>query len=68
MMILNDNCMVFLMLTGDIDTRRSTSRYVCKIADSTVSWCSKQQSSVARSTTEAEYIALGLAAQEAIWL
>ena len=53
---------------GDIDTRHSTSDYVFKIANSTVSWCSKRQSSVAKSTTEAEYIALSLAAQEAIWL
>ena len=52
----------------DIDTRRSTSGYVFKIANSTVSWCSKRQSSVAKSTTEAEYIALSLAAQGAIWL
>ena len=53
---------------GGIDTRRSTSGYVFKIANSTVSWCSKRQSSVAKSTTEAEHIALSLAVQEAIWL
>ena len=67
MMILKDNCIVFLILIGlETDTRRSTSGYVFKIANSTVSWYSKRQSSVAKSTTEAEYIALSLAAQEAI--
>ena len=53
---------------GDTETRRSTSGFVFKIANSTISWCSKRQSSVAKSTTEAEYTALNLAAQEAIWL
>lgn len=33
-----------------------------------VSWCSKRQSTVALSSTEAEYIALTLAAKEATWL
>ena len=54
--------------TGDKDTRRSTSGYVFKVTNETVSWCSKRQASVAKSTTEAEYISLSLAAQEAIWL
>lgn len=33
-----------------------------------VSWCSKQQGTVALSSIEAEYIALTLAAKEATWL
>lgn len=33
-----------------------------------VSWCSKKQATVALSSTEAEYIALTLAAKEATWL
>lgn len=53
---------------GDIDTRRSTSWYVFQICGSTVSWCSKRQSSVSKSSTEAEYIALSVASQEAVWL
>ena len=53
---------------GDIETRRSTSGYVFQIGNSTISWCSRKQSSVAKSSTEAEYIALSFATQEAIWL
>ena len=53
---------------GDLDTRRSTSGYVFMIGDSTVSWSSKRQATVAKSTTEAEYVALSHATQEAVWL
>jgi hypothetical protein len=53
---------------GDLSTRRSTTGYVFQIQGSTVSWCSKRQGCVARSTTEAEYIALSTASQEAVWL
>ena len=53
---------------GDVETRRSTSGYVFQIQDNTVSWCSKRQACVAKSTTEAEYMALSIACQESIWL
>ena len=53
---------------GDVDTRRSTSGYVYQIFGNTVSWSSKSQNSVAKSSTESEYIALSTASQEAIWL
>ncbi|XP_046844921.1 secreted RxLR effector protein 161-like [Xenia sp. Carnegie-2017] len=53
---------------GNLDDRRSTSGYVFKLANSTISWSSKKQSTVARSTTEAEYVALSQATQEVIWL
>ena len=53
---------------GDVDSRRSTSGYVFKVANSTVRWCSKKQASVTKSTTEAEYVALSQATQEAIWM
>ena len=53
---------------GDVDSRRSTSGYVFKVANCTVSWSSKKQASVTKSTTEAEYVALSQATQEAIWM
>ena len=51
---------------GDLNTRRSTLGYVFQIRQSTVSWCSKRQATVAKSTTEAEYVALSQATQEAV--
>ena len=53
---------------GDADNRRSTSGYVFKVANSTVSWCNKKQATIAKSTTEAEQVALSQATQEAICL
>ena len=53
---------------GDIITRRSTSGYVFQLGQSTISWCSKKQQTVAKSSTEAEYVALSIAVQEVIWL
>ena len=53
---------------GDVDTRHSTSGHIFQIGNSTVSLSSKMQATVAKSTTEAEYIALSQATQEAVWL
>ena len=53
---------------NDPNTRRSVGGYVYLIAGGAVSWSSKKQSSVALSSTEAEYMAASSAAQEAIWL
>ena len=33
-----------------------------------ISWCSRRQQTVALSSTEAEYMALTLAAKETIWI
>ena len=49
---------------GDPDTRRSTSGYLFKIGDASVSWSSKRQATVAKSSTEAEYVSLSYATQE----
>ena len=53
---------------GDINTRRSTSGYNFFIGNSLVSWLSRKQITVAKSSTEAEYVSLSSTAQEAIWL
>ena len=51
-----------------VDTRRSITGYLFLMSNGPVSWQSKQQTSVALSSMEAEYMALCAATQEAIWL
>ena len=53
---------------GDIESRRSTSGYVFMLNSGCISWRSKKQRTVALSSTEAEYMALSEATQEAVWL
>ena len=53
---------------GDLNTRRSTSGYVFRFGNATISWRSKKQATVAKSSTEAEYVALSTSTQEVIWL
>ena len=52
----------------DLDRRRSLTGYVFTLSGCAVSWKATLQSTVALSTTEAEYMALTEAAKEAIWL
>lgn len=52
---------------GDKKGRKSTSGFIFVLNGGPVSWCSKRQP-VALSSTEAEYIVLTLAANEATWL
>jgi hypothetical protein len=48
--------------------RKSTSGFICKVFDSTVSWSSKRQDMIAISTTESEYYALAETVREIKWL
>ena len=53
---------------GDLDKCRSTTGYVFTLVKAPVSWKSTLQSTVALSTTEAEYMVITKAVKEAIWL
>ena len=53
---------------SDIDSRHSTTGNVFVMSGGAISWLSQKQATVALSTAEAEYIAMGSATQEAIWL
>ena len=54
--------------TNDIDDRHSTTGNVFTMSGGAISWLSQKQTTAALSTAEAEYIVLGSATQEAIWL
>lgn len=53
---------------GDRTDRKSTTGYIFKLFGNPISWRSQKQSTVALSSTEAEYIALSQSVSEACWL
>ena len=53
---------------SDLDNRLSTTGNVFLMSGGAVSWISQKQATVSLSTAEAEYVALGSATQETIWL
>ena len=53
---------------GCRDDRKSTAGYVFKLSNAAISWCSRKQSVVALSSTEAEYMSMCQATKEAISL
>ena len=53
---------------SDKKSQKSTSSFIFMLNEGPISWYSKKQWTVALSSTEAEYIAITLAAKEATWL
>ncbi|RVW83922.1 Retrovirus-related Pol polyprotein from transposon TNT 1-94 [Vitis vinifera] len=53
---------------GDIDSRKSITRFVFTLGGTTISWASNLQKIVTLSTTKAEYVAATKAGKEMIWL
>lgn len=52
---------------NDVDTRKSTTGYTITVGGFTVCWRSRRKQSVALSTTEAEYMAMGDCAKHLLW-
>ncbi|KAG5882943.1 hypothetical protein JTB14_028961 [Gonioctena quinquepunctata] len=53
-------------VADDPDDRRSISAFL--MAEAAISWSTEKQQTVARSITEADYMASAHAVQEALWL
>ena len=53
---------------GSVDDRKSTSGFVYHFGFAPIAWSCKKQSTIALSSTEAEYHVVVLASQEVLWL
>ena len=53
---------------GDPEDRHSTSGNLFLMGEGPISWLSKKQTTVALSTSEAEYVSVSAATQEVVWL
>ena len=64
----SDYANLFMSGKQEILTRRSVTGFVFLVNGAPISWQSKKQITVARSTDEAEYQAMATAASQALWL
>ena len=53
---------------SDLSDCRSTTGYLYKLSNAAILWKSSKQTSVARSTADAEYMSVGLCSTEAVWI
>ncbi|KAL9451482.1 hypothetical protein AB3S75_013113 [Citrus x aurantiifolia] len=65
---LNIDCFSDADWAADRGDRKSIAGYCVYFGPNLISWCSKKQGVVSRSSTESEYRALIMAASEVLWL
>lgn len=53
---------------NDIETRRSTTGYICFLSNGPITWSAQRQKMVTLSTTESEYVAASAATKEIMWI
>ena len=53
---------------GNLDSRRSTVGYCTFLGSNLITWRSKKQTVVSRSSTEAEFRAMALGIRELLWI
>ncbi|RVW84652.1 Copia protein [Vitis vinifera] len=53
---------------GYVNDMRSTSGYCFSFGSTIFSWCSKKKEVIAQSTVEAEYVVVGAAVNQALWI
>ncbi|KAG8487951.1 hypothetical protein CXB51_018012 [Gossypium anomalum] len=53
---------------SSVEDRRSTTGYVIYLGENPIAWCSKKQSVVSRSSSEAEYRSLANCVSEVLWV
>ena len=57
----------YLDIARDVDTKKSTSGYLCTFAGVAVSWTSNMQKIITLSTTKAEYVAATEVCKDMLW-
>lgn len=65
---LNITCYTDADWATDPDDKKSVTGYCIFIEEKLISWCSKKQSTISRSSTEAEYMSVASATTEIMWL
>lgn len=68
MVIVDLHVIAMRVMHADPQDRRSISGYIFMLQSGAISWNSRRQTTVVLFSTEAEYLSLSAATQDALWL